>query len=153
SLARLWPGAVAIAAEAALKAEPDKVETSLRQGLAAGLAAGRLPLPDNLALEIADGQLRMKPLVIDTAEGRASGAASLDLRTLAFESDWRLEEVVAKPGTAAPPAVGISYRASVTALGREEPRITTDALAREIAVRRVERDVEELERLRKLDET
>ena len=33
-----------------------------------------------------------------------------------------------------------------------EPRINSDALERELAVRRMERDVEELERLRKLDE-
>jgi len=153
-LATLWPGAIAMAAQAALQADPDKIGASLRQGLLAGLAAGQLPLPERIALDVADGQLRMKPLVIDTPQGRASGAASLDLRSLILESDWRLEEVAAKPGDRpAPPAITIGYRAPVIALGSHEPQIATEALEREIAVRRVERDVEELERLRKLDET
>jgi uncharacterized protein involved in outer membrane biogenesis len=152
-LATLWPGAIAVAAQAALQAEPDKIGASLRQGLVAGLAAGQLPLPDRVELDVADGQLRVKPLVINTPQGRASGVANLDLRSLILESDWRLEEVAAKPGDApAPPAITLSYRAPVIALGSHEPRIATEALEREIAVRRVERDVEELERLRKLDE-
>jgi len=152
-LATLWPGAIAMAAQAALQAEPDKIGASLRRGLVAGLAAGQLPLPDRVELDVADGQLRIKPLVIDTPQGRASGVANLDLRSLILESDWRLEEVAAKPGgTPAPPAITLSYRAPVIALGSHEPQIATEALEREIAVRRVERDVEELERLRKLDE-
>jgi uncharacterized protein involved in outer membrane biogenesis len=152
-LATLWPGAIAMAAQAALQAEPDKVGASLRQGLLAGLAAGQLPLPDRVALDVADGQLRMKPLVIETPQGRASGAASLDLKSLILESDWRLEEVAAKGDRPAPPAITIGYRAPVIALGSHEPQIATEALEREIAVRRVERDIEELERLRKLDDT
>jgi uncharacterized protein involved in outer membrane biogenesis len=154
-LPTLWPGAVGVAAEAALKADPDKVTDSLRQGLAAALSAGQLPLPDTITLDIADGQLRMKPLVIDTDQGRASGAASLDLRTLTLESDWRLEEAAPAANAGdkpAPPAVTISYRGPAATLASEEPHIASDALEREIAVRRMERDVEELERLRKLDE-
>ena len=152
-LATLWPGAIAMAAQAALQAEPDKIGASLRQGLVAGLAAGQLPLPDRVEIDVADGQLRIKPLVIDTPQGRASGTASLDLRSLILESDWRLEEPAAKPGDGpAPPAITVSYRAPVIALGSYAPQIATEALEREIAVRRVERDVEELERLRKLDE-
>ena len=56
------------------------------------LASGQLQLPGTVKLEIADGQLSIKPLAIDTAEGRAQGRASLDLRTLHFESEWRLDQ-------------------------------------------------------------
>jgi hypothetical protein len=153
-LATLWPGAISVGAETALRAEPDKMVAALKPALAAALAGGRLPLPGSLKLEIADGRLSIKPLSIDTADGTAEGAASLDLRTLAFESDWRLSQKPPDAGDKpALPAVTVTYRGPLQALGRIEPRIASEALERELAVRRMERDVEELERLRKLDET
>jgi uncharacterized protein involved in outer membrane biogenesis len=156
TLAALWPGAIGLAVESALKAEADKVRPAVTQGLAEGLSAGRLPLPDKLQLEIVDGRLRLKPIAIDTTHGRTSGAASLDLRTLQFDAEWRLEQTspAAGPGErGALPAVIVSYRGVVTAPSDLEPRINSDAFERELSVRRMERDVEELERLRRLDET
>jgi hypothetical protein len=50
------------------------------------------------------------------------------------------------------PGVAVGYRGSIAGLGSLEPRIDAEALQRELAVRRMERDVEELERLRRLDE-
>jgi hypothetical protein len=153
-LAGLWPGAIAVATETALKAEPDKLVAALKPALAAALAGGQLPLPGAITLEIADGRLSIKPFSIETAEGRAEGAASLDLRTFAFDSEWRLGQK--PPGAGEKPAlppVTVTYRGPVEALGRIEPRIASEALERELAVRRMERDVEELERLRRLDET
>jgi uncharacterized protein involved in outer membrane biogenesis len=153
-IATLWPGAVGRAAEAALRADPDSLPNVLRQTLVAGLGSGELQLPAMLSLEIADGRLVAKPFVIDTANGRAEGSASLDLKTLGFESDWRLEQKPsANPAGKLPlPGVTVTYRGPVAALGSLEPRINSEALERELAVRRMERDVEELERLRKLDE-
>jgi len=154
-LATLWPGAVAKAAEAALKADPDKLTAVVRQELATALSAGQLPLPGTVTLEIADGQLRLKPLVADTVDGRATGSADLDLKALTLESEWRLEP---KPAAGAPgekpalPAITVTYRGPVASVGNLEPRIAADGLERELTVRRMERDVEELERLRKLDE-
>jgi hypothetical protein len=153
-IAALWPGAIAAGAEAALKADPDKLVAALKTSLAAALAGGQLPLPGTLKLEVADGRLSVKPFAIETSEGSAEGAASLDLRSLAFESEWRLSQKAPAPGERpALPPVTVSYRGPLEALGRIEPRISSDALERELAVRRMERDVEELERLRKLDET
>jgi len=149
-LGTLWPGAIGMAVDAALKAEPDKLAGVVQQTLRAGLAGGQLQLPGTVKLEIADGQLSIKPLAIDTPEGHARGTASLDLRTLYFDSEWRLEQ---KPtDKPALPAVTVVYRGPVGSLGRLEPRIASEALERELAVRRMERDVEELERLRRLDE-
>ena len=79
---------------------------------------------------------------------------SLDLRTLDFDSEWRLDQ---KPSAGpadkpALPAVTVTYRGPIGSLGGLEPRIASEALERELSVRRMERDVEELERLRKLDE-
>ncbi len=48
--------------------------------------------------------------------------------------------------------VAVEYAGPVSALGALAPRIDSAALEQEIAARKIERDVEELERLRKLDE-
>jgi hypothetical protein len=152
-LGTLWPGAIDMAVEAALKADPDNLAAILRQTLAVGLAAGELRLPGTVSVEIADGRLAAKPFMIDTAEGRAHGMAGLDLKTLLFDSDWRLEQNPAAGATdKALPGVTVTYRGPVASLGSLEPRIGSEALERELAVRRMERDVEELERLRRLDE-
>jgi uncharacterized protein involved in outer membrane biogenesis len=153
-LGTLWPGAIGRAVEAALRQDPDRLAATLKQSLAADLFAGELPLPSAVAIEIADGRLAAKPFVIDTPDGRAQGMAALDLKTLQVESDWRLEAKVAGAADKAPlPAVAVGYRGNITGLGSLEPRIDAEALQRELAVRRMERDVEELERLRRLDET
>lgn len=146
-----WPGAVASAVDAALKSDPDSLAATLKRVLAAELSAGELRLPDTVGVEIADGRLRAKPFVIDSGEAVAHGAGSLDLKTLQFDADWRLEQK-RSPGDKALPGVTVSYRGLVAALASVEPRIDSEALEREIAVRRMERDLEELERLRKLDE-
>lgn len=147
-----WPGAIDKGVEAAMHSEPDKLAGVLRQALTAGLRAGKVPLPATVALEVADGQLRAQPFTIDTGGGRAAVNASLDLRTLVLDSEWRLEQNVATGDKPALPAVTVGYRGPVTALAAIEPRVGSEALERELSVRRMERDVEELERLRRLDE-
>jgi hypothetical protein len=152
-LPTLWPGAVGKAIEAALRSDPDSLSATLKQALGAGLGGGELSLPGEIAIDIADGRLATRPIAIDAPEGRAQGTAALDLKSLQFESDWRLETKAAVVADRAPlPAVAVSYRGNVTGLGSLEPRIDAEALQRELAVRRMERDVEELERLRRLDE-
>lgn len=153
-LAALWPGAIALAADAGLKAEPDKLSAVVRQTIVSGLGSGVVSIgPRPIALEIGDGQLRAKPFVIETDEGRASGSASLDLASLDFRSRWRLEASLGV-GTSARrlPVIAVEYAGPISSLGTLTPRIDSAALEQEIAARKIERDVEELERLRKLDE-
>jgi uncharacterized protein involved in outer membrane biogenesis len=155
ALTGIWPGAVNAALDAALKVGPEHLAATLKQALVAGLSARPAQLPRTLGLELGDGQLRIKPFAVETPEGRAAGNASLDLRSLTLESDWRLEQNPAAgptPDKPALPAVAVSYRGAVSSLGALEPQIVTEPLEREISVRKMERDVEELERLRKLDE-
>jgi uncharacterized protein involved in outer membrane biogenesis len=155
ALAGIWPGAINAALDAALKVEADRLAGTLRQLLAASLSARPSPLPATVALEIADGRLRIKPFTVATPEGRAAGNTILDLRSLMLESDWRLEQDPAAgpmPDRPALPPVQVSYRGPVASLSALDPQLATEQLERELAVRRMERDVEELERLRKLDE-
>jgi hypothetical protein len=150
-LPALWPGAIGLAAEAALKADPDKVAGVAQQTLIAGLGTVKLQLPGTVKLEIVDGQLGNKSLTINTPDGRARGMTSLDLGTLNFDSEWQLDQKAGdKPAL---PTVTVVYRGPVASLAELEPRIASEALERELSVRRMERDVEELERLRRLDES
>lgn len=151
----LWPGAIPLAVDAAIKVEPDKLAAVVRRGLATGLSTGNLPLGQKrLVLELADGQLRIQSFAIDTREGRATGVASLDLKALTFDSQWRLEAKagVAGAGGKQLPAITVVYSGPVASLGTIEPRIDSSALEQELSTRKIERDVEELERLRRLDE-
>jgi hypothetical protein len=157
TLAGLWPGAISLAAEQVLKSEPDKLKSVLKQGLGQGLSAGRLTLPPQVALELGEGQLRSKPIVIDSANARASGSAAVNLQTWMFESTWRLEQTPAKEtalgSKPALPAVLVAYRGPLQVLDKVEAIVDSEALERELAVRKMEHDVEQLERLRQLDET
>jgi uncharacterized protein involved in outer membrane biogenesis len=150
----LWSGALTTAADAALKAEPGKLAPTLRQTLAAALGAGSLPIKAaTFGLDVADGQLRSRPIVVETSDGRASGTARLDLKTLKLDSQWRLEASAPGSGAGKPlPGVVITYRAPVGALGTAEAQIDTTALEQELAARKIEQDMQELERLRRLNE-
>ena len=152
SISALWPGAMATAVDAGLNAEGDKISVAIRQALLSSLSGGSLPLPGEVGLEIADGQLRAKNIAGETPEGTAVGSAALDLSALTLASEWRLARKPRVDGERPLPPATLTYRGPITALGRLEPTLSTEALERELAVRKVERDVEELERLRRLDE-
>ena len=155
-LAGLWPGAVGLASEQVLKNDPERLRGVLKEALAQGLTVGRLNLPEEIALEIGDGQLRTRPIVIDMSAERASGSAAINLLSFLFESEWRLQQVPGKDSPLASkpvlPPVIVSYRGPLAALDKVEPIINSEALERELAVRKMEHDVETLERLRQLDE-
>ena len=153
-LATLWPGAVGRPWRRRSRPIPDNMAAVLKQTLAAGLAGGELPLAGPVGVEIADGQLAAKPFAIDTAEGRAQGArASTSRRCCSSPTGGWSRSRSGRRRQGRPAGVTVSYRGPVAALGELEPRINSEALERELAVRRMERDVEELERLRRLDET
>jgi AsmA-like C-terminal region len=155
-LAGLWPGAVGLASEQVLKNDPERLRGVLKEALAQGLTVGRLNLPEEIALEIGDGQLRTRPIVIDMSAERASGSAAINLLSFLFESEWRLQQVPGKDSPLASkpvlPPVIVNYRGPLAALDKVEPIINSEALERELAVRKMEHDVETLERLRQLDE-
>jgi AsmA family/AsmA-like C-terminal region len=155
-LAGLWPGAIGLATEQVLKNDPERLRAVLREALAQGLSVSRLTLPEDIAVEIGEGQLRTRPIVIDTGAERASGSVAINLSSLLLESEWRLQQVPGKDSALAgkpvlPPVI-VSYRGPLAALDKIEPSINSEALERELAVRKMEYDVEALERLRQLDE-
>jgi hypothetical protein len=161
----------ALQAKAVLTGEPlqNAVRTALK---ATQLRLGKVTIPAT----IADGVLKLDRVQVDTAEGRATFDTALDMQTLMIDSEWKIEGkalVRAQPTVAgaavvgaAPagvpqpakisrtllPPVAVVYAGRLADLGTMAPSIEVGALERELTVRRMERDVDELERLRKLDE-
>lgn len=157
-LNRLSPGAINTAALAALVAPGETLAAELRRKLDEGLGNGAVALgPRNVGIALADGTARLEAVVIETPDGRATGSTTIDTETMAFDSEWRIEP---KPAPArgglgkggALPGVSIVYVGPLASLGTAEPRLQTEALERELSVRKIERYVDELERLRHSDE-
>ena len=146
----LSPAAVGKAIDQSLKVPADAMAQALRQNVAANLATPPLALPKEIEVEIVDGMLRAKPLSVEAREGNVSGTTVVDVGAMTLASDWKIVDK-SLSGKALPPAV-VQYRGALASIGRMEPQIGTEALEREVVVRKMERDVDELERMRRQDE-
>jgi AsmA family len=157
-LMHLTPSAAAAAVDNALRSPVDSMRGLLRQRLLAGRSVGAVAFgPRLMPFDLAEGVARLRPIVIDQAGGRIFSEARADLVGLAFGGEWRVEASLAPPAGAGKAAIALppalfTYKGSLAALGRIEPTLGSEQLEQEIAVRKIERDVEELERLRKLDD-
>lgn len=102
---------------------------------------------------IKDGTLQVDAIRQETPRGVAENRTTVDLARLQFDSVWRLipEFARAELDRTLPP-VELIYVGSLSNIADTIPTVRADALAREIVVRRLEGNVEELERLRRLDE-
>ena len=155
------PSAVPRAIDAILDGKADAGGESLRKLLREGLAAGAVRLPaTKLALQINDGAVKVQKLDIATEDARGSVETSVELTTMKFDSEWRLQpkgppkRVLASQAANKTPLPGISlvYVGPLGSIATIDPRMDTEALERVLVVLRMERDVEELERLRREDE-
>ncbi len=133
---------------------PGNLEKLLRERLSGEpLQLGRR----RIGLTISDGHVRTAPLVAETRAGRVNGAMIIDLDSQRIDSEWKLDGATVHPRKGAKPkgplpAVTIVWAGPLARLASIEPQFQLDALERELSVRRMEGDVDELERLRKLDE-
>lgn len=129
----------------------------VKRQLEAALAAGTLPVGRRtLAIDVVDGVARLAPIVVESADGRATGSTVADLAALKFDSEWRLDPAPPasdRKGQRPPvPGVIVVYTGSLARLDTIARRLQVDAFERELVVRKYERDVEELERVRREDE-
>ncbi len=157
-ISRLAPRGVREAVDSVLAVKGEVPEVELGNRLAAALANGDVQLGQRtLSLDVADGIVRLAPLVTETPDGRLTGTTVLDLEAMRFDSEWRIDLKTLPPVPGAKlrdalPGVIVVYAGPISRIGAVDPSLRFDALYREIAVRKVERDLDELERLRKLDE-
>ncbi len=115
-----------------------------------------------LALDIGDGAVKFREFTVETADGLATNKTTIDLSNFKIDSEWKLDERLEKPvraatsasprGVGALPSITVVFVGPIAALGRLIPVVSVEGLVRELGVRRMERDVDELERLRRQDE-
>src|SRR5690606_5835281 len=118
------------------------------------LGGERIPLGRRrIPLAISDGHVRTTaPIVAETKAGRVSGTAIIDLDSQRIDSEWKLDgaQVGPRPG-AKPrgplPSVSVIWAGPLAKLAAINPQVQVDALERELSVRRMEGEVDELERL------
>jgi hypothetical protein len=117
------------------------------------LLARQVGLGDReLALRIRDGVVSVSPLRANVDGGRIENTTTIALATLAVDSRWRLVPSATADQGDVLPAVELIYSAPLAEIASATPVVRSDALARELVVRRLEGNVAELERLRRLDE-
>ena len=111
-----------------------------------------------LSLTVTDGVLKVGALQIETPDARIANTTLLDLQSMRIDSEWQITSRKAtpqrQPGTTrAPlPSIAVVLTGPLAALPQSQPRLSVDLLEREITVRKMERDVERLEELRRKDQ-
>ena len=153
------PAAVTQVVEQALAGKGPASGDGLVQALRAATKEGQLKLGRiTIPVEIGDGALKLGQVKLESSEGRSTFTTTVELASMKIDSEWRIEPKVARHGAAAGdrvllPAVSVVYVGKLKDFASLEPSISTGALERELQVRKMERDVDELERLRKLDQS
>lgn len=151
---RLSPRAIEKAADAMLSSSNGEATAEhLQQLLRTALASEPLSLGDlKVPAEIGAGALKVGTFSIETPEAQVTNQTTVDLAEQKIDIEWKLQPKLPR-GTRAPlPGISVIYVGPVQSLGSLEPQLVMDALERELAVRKMERDVEHLERLRREDE-
>ncbi|MDX2259891.1 MAG: AsmA family protein [Hyphomicrobiaceae bacterium] len=126
--------------------------------IAAASAEGRLVVGDRqVKVEVIDGALRFAPVEVVTPAGRTTQTTTIDIASLAVDGAFEIVPVTkpAGAGAAAPrpwPSILVTYAGPLAKLATLSPTLRADGLERELTVRKMERNVDELERLRRLDE-
>lgn len=185
------PKSVAAVSEAALQGRGANAGDDLALALKAALKDGQLPLGSlTLPVTLANGNLSLDPIAIETPDGTSTLKAVVELQTLRIDSEWQIAPRVSRalplpapeasavaaaaavdgpapgappsdapPAAAAPatervllPPLTVSYTGKLRDFAALEPIIATAGLERELSVRKMERDVDELERLRRQDQ-
>jgi uncharacterized protein involved in outer membrane biogenesis len=156
-LTRWTPAAVSKATEAVISLKGEIPPGALKSQLELALQAEGVPVgSQRLTATVADGAMRIEPMVITVSQGQLKGRLAVDLDHLQIDGEWRMEprnspQPVGLPPRPELPAVSIKYSGALANLPALVPRLDMAALEREVVVRKVEREVAELERLRKLD--
>lgn len=157
------PRAIKDAADAILSLKGEIPAGELKRRLEQALSAGAAPIGQRaIPVVIADGVARLAPMSVEVPDGRVSGNTVMDLEALRIDSEWRIDPAPAiaasstkrADGTARRqlPGISVVYVGPLASLGAIEPKLQFEDLEREVTVRKMERDLEDLERVRRQDE-
>ena len=150
------PLAVVETSEAVLTGAAGGTGEALIAALREQMAASAVAVgPRKIAITIADGAAKLEPFELQSEAGSTKVATTVDLASLMVDSEWVVQpkapdvEQADKPRKGALPAVTVVYVGPLKDAWTLEPRITADPLERELAIRRMELDADQLERLHK----
>ncbi len=152
------PLAVVATSEAVLSGQAGGSGEQLVTALRAQIDASAVPVgPRTIPIEIADGAAKLALVTIESDAGATKVETTIDLASLVVDSAWLAEpkapDVVqadrARGG--ALPSVGVVYTGPLANAWALKSRITAEPLERELAIRKMELDADQLERLRNAD--
>src|SRR5262249_10047040 len=152
------PAAVSAVVRAALTGQGPNGGAKLAEAIKAALKGGEVRLGKiSIPVEISDGALKLNRVQIDMPDGRSTFATAVELATMKIDSEWQIaptldKGLVSGAARAQLPPVTVVYTGKLSELASLEPQVSAEALERELVVRKLEFDVGELERLRKIDE-
>lgn len=136
--------------------DPKAMTAFVEASTAAGIATfGK----GTAAVKVKDGAMRVASLIAKSPNGEAALLPTLDLASLTLDAAWQLSPP-AVAGSAGPtgknggplPGTSIVYIAKLQDIATRQVVIDVAELQRELSVRKLETSVDELERLRKIDE-
>lgn len=162
----LSPAAVNALANSILRETSDGANIEVNAKVSESLTLGEMIIKKaTLPIKIIDGALQFAQFTARTRQGELRNKTTVDLNSLSLDSEWRIKPVAEKKKVTAGskvkgtpllnkpwPEVGVTYVGRLAALGQLGPQVDTADLEREMAVRKIQRNVDELERLRLEDE-
>lgn len=151
------PDGVAATVDSVLADKQPPTGDGLSDVLRDAMAATALTIGQRtIAFTVADGVARTPATVFQTPQGRATVETMFDANAGRYLTDWRIAAnakpgVTGKPKAPLPPVV-VSLSGGLGNLAEADRKMTTAAFEQELGLRKLERDAEELERIRKIDD-
>ncbi|MFA5901178.1 MAG: AsmA family protein, partial [Hyphomicrobium sp.] len=152
------PLAVVMTSDSVLSGDAGGTGEQLATALRERIGSGQVKLgPRTIPIEIVDGAAKLAVVTLPSDAGTTKVETTVDLASLIVDSAWVVAPrgpdtpQPAKPGHGALPSVGFVYTGPLANFGSLEQRITTEPLERELAIRKMELDADQLERLHKAD--
>lgn len=152
------PLAVVATSEAVLSGDAGGSGDELLEALREKISESEVKVgPRTISIEIADGAAKLVPFELPSPAGTTKVTTTVDLASLVVDSAWLLQpkapdvERPDRPRKGALPGVNVVYTGPLKDAWTLEPHISADALERELAIRKMELDAEQLERLHRLD--
>ncbi len=152
------PLAVVATSEAVLSGGAGGSGDELIAALKAKIADSEVKVgPRKIAIDVADGAAKLEAFTLPSQAGTTTVTTTVDLASLMVDSSWLLEpkapdvEQPDKPRKGALPSITFVYVGPLKDAWTLQPRVTADQLERELAIRKMELDADQLERLHKAD--
>lgn len=160
------PALIADASDAVMAGRMENDAGVIASSLISSLGSTAIVAGDKtISFDVTGGAVKVEPFTLSMPQGTARNTTTASLSSLALDSQWQVSAVASPlppPPEAGPvwkpapkrllPAVEFIYTGALGDLAGLEVRADASDLQRELAVRQMERKVDELESLRKRDD-